>query len=80
MVDKYTEAVFERKAEKMLRGQRELPNGRDFRCWTERFRSDTLNDDFDQRYDDTFPDAPGLGNLDSLYCGRCDKRKVWCEC
>ena len=42
----------------MLRGQRELPNGRDFRCFTERFRTDT-DEEFEKRYNDTFPGAPG---------------------
>jgi len=53
------EARFEKKAEAMLRGQRELPAGRDFRCFTERYRLDVLNGEFDKRYDETFPGAPG---------------------
>ena len=53
------EIAFEKKAEAMLRGQRELPTGRDFRCFTERFRSDVGNDDFERRYHDTFPGTPG---------------------
>lgn len=53
------EAVVERKQEAMLRGQRALPPGRDFRCFTERYRLDVLNDEFDKRFDETFPGAPG---------------------
>jgi len=54
----HEEAVFENKAEKMLRGQRELPTGRDFRCFTERFRND-LGEDFEKNYHRTFPGTPG---------------------
>lgn len=54
------ERAFEVKAEAMLRGQRELPVGRDFRCFKERGRTDTT-DDFRKRWDETFPDAPGVG-------------------
>ena len=52
------EAAFDKKAEKMLSGYREFPNGRDFRCFKGRERTD-FTDDFRTRYDETFPDAPG---------------------
>ena len=52
------EAAFDKKAEKMLSGYREFPNGRDFRCFKGRDRTD-FTDDFRTRYDETFPDAPG---------------------
>jgi hypothetical protein len=52
------ERAFKVKAEKMLKGHRMFPNGRDFRCFTERFRADN-NEDFREKYDETFPDAPG---------------------
>ena len=58
MVTLADEAQFEEKAEKMLRGQRELPTGRDFRCFMERGRTD-MGQDFEKRFDNTFPDAPG---------------------
>lgn len=51
------ERAFEVKAEKMLVGHRELPCGRDFRCFTYRFRDEGA--DFKKRYDDTFPGCPG---------------------
>lgn len=55
------EAEFERKAEAHFRGQRELPNGRNFR-W-EHFRFDTGKDreSYRANYDRIFPDAPGAG-------------------
>lgn len=75
------EATFERKAEKMLRGQRELPTGRDYRCFTERFRLDINNLEFDKRFDRTFPGAPGSEHsLNMKYCPRCGKLFSWCEC
>lgn len=52
------EAAFEQKAEKMLSGQRELPNGRDFRWNSFRFR-DEWNDEFEKKFYDTFPGSPG---------------------
>jgi t-SNARE complex subunit (syntaxin) len=52
------ERIFEVKAEKMLAGQRELPNSRDFRCFKERYRADNT-DDFRKQYDQIFPNAPG---------------------
>ena len=55
---KHEEKAFESRAEKMLASHRELPTGRDFRSFYERFRTDTT-EDFRKRYDDTFPDAPG---------------------
>lgn len=57
-MDARQEAEFERKAEKMLKGHRLPPPGRDYRCFHERERSDTT-EDFRQRFDNTFPDAPG---------------------
>jgi len=51
------EAVFERKSEKMLAGHRGLQNGRDFRWNCFRFRDE--DQAFKDRFDDTFPDAPG---------------------
>ena len=54
----HEEAAFERKAEKMLKGYQPPPDGRDFRCLKERDRAD-MGPDFEKRFDDTFPDAPG---------------------
>jgi hypothetical protein len=58
MVTLAEEAKFEKKAEKSLKSHPELPNGRDFRCFMERGRSD-MGQDFENRFDNTFPDAPG---------------------
>lgn len=58
MVTLAEEADFERKAEKSLRSYREFPNGRDFRCFKERDRSD-MGEGFEKRFDETFPNAPG---------------------
>jgi hypothetical protein len=75
------EAAFERKAEKMLRGHRQAPDGRDYRAFVERFRLDVNNPEFDARYDATFKGCPGSADwLDDMYCPKCDKRKEWCEC
>lgn len=73
------EAAFEKKAEKMLAGHRMFPNGRDFRCFSERFqqRSEEIN----EKFDNTFPEAPGSpDSFDSKYCPECDKLLSWCEC
>ncbi len=62
------EVAFEKSAEKMLAGHRMPPNGRDFRCFKERQRTDINNADFDSRFDNTFPDAPGSpGWLDKRF-------------
>lgn len=75
------ERAFETKAEKMLKGHRELPNGRDFRCFVERYRSDIQNNDFNERFDKTFSDAPGGPDwFSNKFCDKCGKRKSLCEC
>uniref|UniRef100_A0A6M3IGP5 Uncharacterized protein n=1 Tax=viral metagenome TaxID=1070528 RepID=A0A6M3IGP5_9ZZZZ len=58
-MDARSEAIFEKKAERMLRGQRELQSGRDYRAFYERYRTDVNNDDFDRNFDEVYPDAPG---------------------
>lgn len=55
----HEEAVFEKKAEQHFKGHRGLQDGRDFRWNVERFRTDVNNDEFDRRFDETFPGAPG---------------------
>lgn len=52
------EAIFEAKAEKMLRGHRGCPLGRDFRAFRYRYDVSPLDEDFASRYDQTFPGAP----------------------
>ena len=58
MVTEAEESAYIRQSEKKLRGYREFPNGRDFRCFKERDRTD-LGELFEKRFDDNFPDAPG---------------------
>jgi hypothetical protein len=73
MVTIAEEAKFERNAEKMLKGQRELPAGRDFRAFKGRDRAD-MGDDFEKRFDDTFPDAPGSSAwFDKKFKGKKEK-------
>ena len=55
----WEEAEFERKAEKMLRGHRGSPLGRDFRAFRYRYDVSPRDPEFVRRYDQTFPDAPG---------------------
>ena len=50
------EAVFERKAEKMLAGHRQAPNGRNVFAFKMRYLD---NDSYKSRFDQTFPGAPG---------------------
>ena len=54
----YEEDAFEAKAEKMLAGQRELPTGRDFRCFRYRYL-DEQTDAFKERWENTFRCSPG---------------------
>lgn len=75
------EKAFEIKAEKMLKGHRELPSGRDYRAFYERFRLDTNNEDFNSRWDSSFPRSPATDQwFDLKYCSKCDKQRQWCEC
>lgn len=78
MVTLAEEAVFEKKAEKMLAGQREVPTGRNFLAFVMR---DHDNTQYAANYPDTFKDSTALSNtIDNVFCNKCDKRKVWCEC
>lgn len=58
MVTRAEEHQFEKKAESHFKSYREFPNGRDFRCFKERDRSD-MGSDFEKRFDAVFSDAPG---------------------
>jgi len=55
------DAIFDAKAEKMLAGQRELPTGRDYRCFRYRYISKKDNDNFRKNFDKTFKNSPGYG-------------------
>ena len=72
------EHEFETKAEKMLAGQREVPNGRNFLAWVMRYQN---NEAYREKFDNTFFDSPGSPNWkNEKYCPVCDKLRVWCEC
>ena len=73
-----SDAEFDRKAEKMLAGHRQAPDGRNVFAFKMR---DLDNDGYKGRFDNTFQDAPGSKErLDREYCPKCDKRRAWCEC
>lgn len=63
----HEERVFEAKAEKYFQGQRELPNGRNFLAFVERFHKGDAQRNYDMGMCRTFPKAPG-----SRMCGACD--------
>jgi hypothetical protein len=65
-MNKYEEAVFEEKADRHFREQRELPNGRNFLWNEERFHGGNVKKAFDMGMCRIFPDAPG-----SFLCGAC---------
>lgn len=74
MVTKAQEFISEQAAEKRLRSQRELPNGRDFKCFKQRERTD-FGPEFEKRFYDTFPDAPGSKAwFDKKFRGRKGKK------
>ena len=72
------EAVFEKKAEQLLRGHRGLQNGRDFRWNTFRFQQ--RGEEIDRKFDDTFPFAPGSDGWWDRFCSKCERLKHWCKC
>lgn len=77
-MDRMTEAQFEAKAEKMLAGHRQAPNGRNVFAFVMR---NLNNSDYRDKFDNTFSKAPGSRTrLDNEYCPECDLKKVWCEC
>jgi len=55
-MDRTSEAQFERKAEKMLAGHRQAPNGRNVFAFKMRYLDDKT---YKEKFDDTFPGAPG---------------------
>lgn len=54
------EARFEAQAEKQFRSHRELPNGRNFRCWN-RDKDVVADRKYRENFDNIFPNAPGKG-------------------
>lgn len=70
------DAAFEAKAEKMLRGHRLPPNGRNVFAWNMRH----LNNEAYRKGFQLKPPEGAYRDLDSRYCPKCDKLKVWCEC
>jgi hypothetical protein len=60
---------------------RQAPSGRDFRAFCETDRTDINNEEFDKRFDKTFPNAPGnFRAMGSKYCAKCDRLKTMCLC
>ena len=55
------EIAFEKKAERWFRGQRELPNGRNFLWNSFRFKSKEDLENYRKNFDLVFPHAPGAG-------------------
>jgi len=55
------EIAFEKKAEKHFKGQRELPNRRDFRWNQPHYYAITGDKNFRKNFDNIFPNAPGAG-------------------
>lgn len=55
------EARAERLIEKDLKHHRTFPNGRDYRCFVQRFITDDERDSYRSNFDKIFPNAPGAG-------------------
>ena len=55
------EIAFEKKAEQHFKGQRELPNGRDFRWNQPHWYANAGDKNFRKNFDAIFPNAPGAG-------------------
>jgi hypothetical protein len=55
------EIAFEKKAEKEFKGQRPLPNGRDFRWNQPYWHANAGDNQFRENFDRIFPNAPGAG-------------------
>ena len=53
------EAAFEKKADQHFKGHRGSPLGRDFRAFRFRYDHPATDQDFQSRFDETFPDSPG---------------------
>jgi len=71
------ERTFEVKAEKMLRGHRELPNGRNFLSFYMRYQN---NDAYRRGFQLTPEEGTRARQWVDGYCPKCDKLKEWCEC
>lgn len=56
---KVEEAIFEKKAEREFRSHQQSPLGRDFRAFRYRFDHPATDPDFESRFNETFPGAPG---------------------
>jgi len=56
----HEEAVFEKKADKHFKSHPELPNGRNFACWSlEKDNKATAK--YKKNFDSIFPNSPGVG-------------------
>jgi hypothetical protein len=78
----YEEAKTNKKIDDHFRRtHRQAPPGRDFRAFVEGDRSDINNEEFEKRYDMTFPNAPGnFQTMGNCYCSKCDRLKTMCIC
>lgn len=72
------EKAFEAKAEKMLAGHRQPPNGRNAFAFVMRYLN---NECYRGKFDSTFSGSPSSEKwLDEKFCSKCDKRRVYCTC
>ena len=72
------EAAFEAKAEKMLRGHRQAPNGRNVFAFT---MINLNNDGYRKKFNNTFKDTPDSDEWwNKKFCPDCGKNRRWCEC
>ena len=55
------EVEFEAKAEKMLKGHRSSPDGRDYRAFYQSNITDEQRNNYRLNFDRIFPNAPGAG-------------------
>lgn len=57
------EATFEKKAENHFKSHRELPNGKNFRCWN-RDKDVKADQNYTDNFAATFPNSPKALNFD----------------
>jgi len=77
-ITKYNEAKVDRMIEQDFQSHRDCPNGRNFLALVMRHHD---NLDYLGRFDNTFRGSPSSREWwDGVFCPKCDKRKVYCEC
>lgn len=66
------------KIEKMLRGHRQAPNGRNAFAFV---MTNLNNGTYRKKFNKTFKGTPGSEEwLDKKFCEVCGKNREWCEC